>query len=616
MARAYRFFLVLSLLLVSAACYETERYSHPRPLIGAPTDLAPQEAPEPGNVPAQEPGRTQRMPWELFAFGRDLNGRPFQNVHLRRGDEYLEQGMRRQAAAQYALARKIPISPPEQEALALRVASSELALDHAKESLASLSRYFVSAGRSVEDVNPQFSLLFAFAYGRAGNIDQALAWFSRSYRTAGGQGGVAQAAETGVDLLLRSLSEPALSGLSPVWSSDAFINGAIGREAERRARGVQVQPASCGQSPAASAPLPSSGQAAPASIAVLVPLSGQYRALGESTRNGIALALEGRPNPIAPVFMDDKGEAVEATVQMQGIAQRRDVAAVIGPLLTAPALAAADVARQEGIPLIALAKKSEFPTSEEVFRLGPTTLAQVVSLLEACYRGLGLVRYAMVYPQTESGIEYATAFRQVAQQMGLELLYEGVYQSPDAASFIKIGEELDALRSEAVFFPGDLDAAALLLQSVSDQLRSRIRLLGTASWDDRTKFARSRGLLQRAVFVTPFFAESDDSLVQRFVDGYRARYHTTPDFMAAQGFDAATIAATAIDRQRADGGTIAQAIRSMDVYDGVTGRIKPGFQGELERRFAVVEEKDGRLVRIVVQSGSPTYSARGNDVQR
>ncbi|MCB0311287.1 MAG: ABC transporter substrate-binding protein, partial [Bdellovibrionales bacterium] len=147
-----------------------------------------------------------------------------------------------------------------------------------------------------------------------------------------------------------------------------------------------------------------------------------------------------------------------------------------------------------------------------------------------------------------------------------------------------------------VFFPGNLVEAAQFVGSFRPAARQRLRFLGTASWDLPNELARSRTALDGAIFVTPFLLTSSDPVISRFVTAYSERYGRKPDFLAAQGFDAATLALAALRRQRVQNISFEQAFQSIQTYDGLTGLISVRPGGELQRRFSVVQLLGENLV--------------------
>ena len=157
------------------------------------------------------------------------------NGSLLLGDEMLRKGKRRSALEAYLQAQKTKLSDAEAEAATVRTASQYLALDESARALSTISQYFKSRGLSETDVPTSFSLLLAYAYGRHGDTEQSLAWFSKANRQAqqGERTGI-QASETGTTLLLRVIPQKDFETVALDWSSDPFINELVGRERLRR----------------------------------------------------------------------------------------------------------------------------------------------------------------------------------------------------------------------------------------------------------------------------------------------------------------------------------------------------------------------------------------------
>jgi branched-chain amino acid transport system substrate-binding protein len=137
-----------------------------------------------------------------------------------------------------------------------------------------------------------------------------------------------------------------------------------------------------------------------------------------------------------------------------------------------------------------------------------------------------------------------------------------------------------------------------------------MRPLGTAMWDNAVKIARSQALFERAIFVAPFFSQSNRPEVQSFIESYRAKYKTTPNFLAAQGFDAGTVIMNAIAKRDSSGSSFGEAVKNMPPYSGVTGVIAARASGELERAFYVVEVLRDTFQEKMPSSDSQQSSAR------
>ena len=556
-------------------------------------------SPDRGPVSPTKISLAKRMPWETWSFGRDLKGIQLKNAFIVQGDEYLRNDARTKALDFYKKANKAVMTPEEQEALAIRTASVELSLDKSKDALKTLSKYFKTSNKVVDDVDPRYSLLFAYAYGRNADIEQSIAWFSRVNRIEAGRGGLAEASDRGLRMLLKSLSDQEFEKLDPAWGTDSFVSNSMGQERRRRAhRAYNPQTASqsgpfwqegIGLNVGGSVQQVRSGQET--TVGVLLPLSGKYAALGKSTFNGIKIAekARGKNSGISLISKNTEGQPITAAAHARELVTVNKAAVFLGPLLAEPSAEVGRAIAGTGAPLLSFSKKTDFSFARGTFRLGPTTESQVHSLVEKATRGLGINAYGLLYPQNELGIEYATYFRQSVRDNGGTLLYDSAYYPGDTGSFIKAANEITELNIQAVFIPDAIRAAASFVTNIPEPSRQSLRILGPASWDNPTQLKRSRALLRGAIFVSPFFVNSERQIIKRFIESYKHSYRKTPDFLAAQGFDAATLMFAAVDRASSDNVGVEAAMNGIDLYEGLTGQITVDPNGNLSRRFAVVE---------------------------
>jgi tetratricopeptide (TPR) repeat protein len=209
--------------------------------LGACYDKQPVRPPKDRQFPdfsykePESPRAAVRLPWEVWMPFQDLDGARLSNRSLLLGDEHVDKGKRRSALEAYLTALSDPLLPREAETAALRISSQYLALDRATKALSTVSNYFKQRGLSEQQVSLPFALILGFAYGRYGDVDQALAWFSRANRQATGKGFGTEVARTGTSLLLRTLPPEKFEDIALNWRSDSFVNELIGRERMRRA---------------------------------------------------------------------------------------------------------------------------------------------------------------------------------------------------------------------------------------------------------------------------------------------------------------------------------------------------------------------------------------------
>lgn len=607
--------VIISAALVFVGCGSLPKPKKPKPL---PT-------PNYSYKEDVKPELAKRMPWELWQPFQDLEGRPLVNRQVILGDELQEAGKRRSALDAYLSASTESLSPAEGEATTLRIASQHLALDRAKEALTTTGAFFKRKGSGEAEVSVPFALLLAFAYGRHGDFDQSFAWFSKVSAQGRPGGPAIRVAETGSNLLLRTLSEVDFERIAVKWQGDTFINQQIGRERLRRAA-VSYDPDDYKsdkpfwmwfEGPAV-AQTQVTANGAPV-IGLVLSVSDKFGALGRDSKQGFELAVEANntKDPKVTLISRDPGaDSAGVSAAVRELVTGSGATVIAGPLLTEPAVAAAQTAREVGVPIVSLSKSESFQTGSGVFRLGATTSSQIESLINSAYGEYGITRFAIVYPQSGAGTEILEAFRRKLAALGLAVALELNYLSSDDASLIDVAKQLESSTAEGVVIADNIDVSERLLRNFSPGLNKRIRPLGTAMWDNAQKIARSQALFERALFVSPFFAQSTREEVRKFIDSYRAKYSVAPNFLAAQGFDAGTLTMNAV-RQSAQGtGTFEAMLSQAPPYRGVTGVITTAPSGEMSRRFYVVEVlRDSFQERLPPERPTkPGYGAVGAPV--
>lgn len=573
-------------------------------LLACSTNPKPKKTPQrfPNYGYQEKPSKemAEPMPWELWQPFQDLKGGQLSNRALILGDELLQRGKRQSALDEYLKANTDALDPVEREAAVIRIASQHLALDQPTKALSAIGAFFKRNSMEEDQVSVPFALVLAFAYGRHSDTDQSLAWFSRVSAQGRPGGPAVRTAATGTTLLLRTLSEEQFERISMNWRSDTFITEQVGKERFRRSSpgydpdDVQRdRPFWLGFGGASLADQSSSASqqtvGGPLSVGLVLSLSDRFGALGRDTKQGFDLAVAANNPKVSVVARDVGADSAAASAAVRELATGSGVSVIAGPLLTEAAVAAAQTAREVGVPLMSFSKSESFSTGGGIFRLGATSTSQVDALVNAAFGDYGISRFAIAYPQSGSGSEFLEAFRSKLGALGLSLELEVSYGSSDDASLMEVAQKLEGSSAEAVLLPDTIEVSERLLRQISPSLRKRMRPLGTALWDNATKIARSQALFERAVFVTPFFAQSTRAEVQRFIESYRGKYNTAPNFLAAQGFDAGTLIVNALATKDRTGGSFEQALLQVPSYNGVTGSIKVTQSGEVSRSFYVVE---------------------------
>ena len=171
-----------------------------------------------------------------------------------------------------------------------------------------------------------------------------------------------------------------------------------------------------------------------------------------------------------------------------------------------------------------------------------------------------------------------------------------------------------------MFVPDTLERAAPLLQLIRDSHRGAL-LLGPAFWNEPVAVRGYGPLLENAVIVTPFFAQSSQPQVSKFVQEYKSKFSRSPDLLTAQAYDATMVLLSSLTKitdltpPLERGGEIAKQLHESQPYDGITGKISVQPNGELVRNMSILRLQGGELVEVMA-GGQLRSFVSGQESQR
>ncbi len=374
-------------------------------------------------------------------------------------------------------------------------------------------------------------------------------------------------------------------------------------------------------------------EAVRAQVGIMLPLSGPAASAGERVYQGIRLALRHSlaqyPHlHIQLAVRDTKstagspGAAAEVAAELIG---EKESLALIGPLLTDAAQAAAGVANRLGAPMLTpFAVRMRMRAGGWAFRNSLTNRQQAQAAAVYAYRRLGYRRFAVLHPANEEGSELARAFTQAVETLGGKIVKAASFPG-DATDFgtqmralgglddrrlarrkialgLRKNDPFDLpLAFEALFAPVFHDKAVLIAPQLLFYNMGRVLLLGGNGWNHPRLIEHGEDYVEGAVFVAGFFAESTDPKVMRFAREFRSRFGRAPDLFSALGYDAASIVFSALAEGARTREEMRASLARLRGFAGVMGRTDMGVDNDAQREMFVltVAQKKIRYVEMV-----------------
>jgi branched-chain amino acid transport system substrate-binding protein len=332
-------------------------------------------------------------------------------------------------------------------------------------------------------------------------------------------------------------------------------------------------------------------------------MSGSEATFGQSTDNGIKLALEEinqagvKGKKLRLITYDDKGDAKEAGTAVTRLINKDGVVAILGEVASSMSLAGAPVCQENGIPMV-----TPSSTNPKVTKIGDMIFR--VCFIDPFQGGVcakfarendkvKASKAAILYDQSAAyAVGLQEEFDKAFTKLGGQITTKQTYTNGDQ----DFSAQLTAIRSsqpDVIFVPGYYtDVGNIAVQA--RKLGIQVPLLGGDGWDS-SKLGQIGGKAIDGCFYSNHYSHQDPSpRVQEFIRKYVAKYGETPDGLAALGYDAARILADAIGRANSTGGAeIAAELAKTKDFDGVTGRISIDKDRNAVKSAVMLEMKDG-----------------------
>lgn len=342
----------------------------------------------------------------------------------------------------------------------------------------------------------------------------------------------------------------------------------------------------------------------PVRIALLTPksLDGGAGRVGKELANASRLAVRdfgaGR---LQLVIKDTRGQAAQSASL---VAEARDEGAslILGPLLSANVSSAASVSRPSNIPMIAFTSDTA-RAGVGTYLLSFSPEADVQRTLNYGI-SLGANRVVALLPNDAYGAIVERTLRRTYDAARSAQVVSVIKYARNSNSIAEAARSaaLPLATANAIYIPegGQVPSQILkTLRAAGTDLTGK-QIMGSGQWE-------AIGLGDEALSGA-VFASADKRNFNNFARRYRATYGSDPSVTAALGYDAVSLAAQLINRNKANPFTPA-AIQSQSGFNGATGIFRFRANGRLLRGLAVSQIEKGR--KIIVSPAPASFNRSG-----
>lgn len=347
----------------------------------------------------------------------------------------------------------------------------------------------------------------------------------------------------------------------------------------------------------------------PIKIALLVPLSGGYKDLGQGMLNAAQLAMFRIGDPNLTLVPIDTNDSPYVATQAAKKAVAEGVKIILGPVFSNGAKAVAKVAAENNIQVVSFSNDKSLAGSG-AFAIGFMPEQQVSRIIKFAI-SKGIKDFVTLLPSDAYGKIVASESQQiVASQKGISIVKNEIYKTDAQGRALQLDEHVklvfDAAMREslttprAVLLPASSVITGQMLGILSKYNidKSQIQFLGNDQWYDPAVLANR--VLEGAWFTAlPYERRSEFESKFKEVYGYDAPK------LSGLAYDGIALAATIARLSHGEGFTRESLINPRG-FMGVDGIFRLKENGLAERGFAVMSIRDGRA--IVIDAAPTSFS--------
>ena len=344
-------------------------------------------------------------------------------------------------------------------------------------------------------------------------------------------------------------------------------------------------------------------------IGLVVPLTGDIKTFGESTRNGAMLAIDevnaagginGRK--IDVVTTDDKNDPTETGNAGSKLIDMDRVAAVIGSVSSKCSVPLSDKCESAKIPMITPSSTNPKVTvdvngkrKDYVFRACFIDPFQGTVGAKFAIDSLKAKTAAVMY---DVGNDYskglADYFKAAFEKGGAKVVAFESYAKDDV-DFSALLTKIKQSNPDVLFVPDYYNKVGLITKQAR-QLGVKAVFLGGDGWDSPEMAKIAGDAIIGGYFTNHYSPDDPRPEVQEWVKKYQAKYGQKPDALATLGYDAGLLLIQALkNAPNAKPDEIKAALGAIKDFPCVSGKITFDEWGNPIKGAAVLEyTKDGQ----------------------
>ncbi len=337
-------------------------------------------------------------------------------------------------------------------------------------------------------------------------------------------------------------------------------------------------------------------------IGLVAGLSGPTAAYGMACRRGAELAIDdarARGQNIELVLEDDQGRPDQTANVAASLITDPAVLAIVGADTSTGTIAMAPLAESNRIAVVSPTASAPIVTRGRhfVFRVCATDDLEAQAAAQIARVRLHATR-AVILRDTKNdySVGITGTFTRTFTGHGGTIAGIFDYAAGDSDFHAQL-TSAGALKPDVLLIPGYYGDVSQIAVQAHD-LGLNAPLLGGSGWDSPKLLEIGGKAVEGQWFISWLRSPS-----ARFVADFHKRYGVDPDGANAQAYDAVSIVAEAITRVGSDRVHVRDAIADTRNFNGVSGTITIGPDGNAQKALGIFHVEGGRFVQVGTSKG-------------
>lgn len=341
-------------------------------------------------------------------------------------------------------------------------------------------------------------------------------------------------------------------------------------------------------------------------VGYIGPLTGDVKTFGESTKNGVALAIEQAGNKagdykIELVTADDRNDATEAVNVATKLMTQDKVKAIVGSVTSKTTIAVSQLANDNKVVMITGTGTSPKVTVDNnkrkdfIFRACFIDPFQGTVGAKFATETLKAKTAAILYDQSNDyTIGLANNFKDNFVKNGGQILSMEAYAQNDV-DFSAVLTNIAKEKPDILYLPDYYQKVSLIGKQAREKGINAI-FLGGDGWDSTELDYKT---MEGGYFTSHYSPDDPRPEIKTWVDAYKAKYNSVPDAFATLGYDATNLVLNAIKTANSDDSTkIKDALQATKDFTAVTGKLSFDNDGNPIKPAVILQIKNGKQAYV------------------